>query len=304
MKVQSAVKGIVVPMVTPLTRDEKLDVKAVENLYQHLAKGGVHGIFLLSTTGEGLCLTEKVKNDFCDHMLKINRKEIPLYVGISDTSTRRVIQNANIVADKGFDIAVAHAPYYFPANNQDELVSFFKSVAQSSPLPVMIYNIPSTTQSALTLESVRKLMQIENIIGIKDSSVDFVFLQYLIDLKRDRPDFKILIGKSHFWAAGILAGADGGLDGISNVIPRQCVELYNACMNKEQNIFDLQKTINHIWKIYDGYSFLGGLKYTLYRLGLIQPHLTDPISPANKPERQNIENILKTHDLIVQEKIL
>ena len=290
-------------MVTPLSSDETLDLKAVENLYKHLALGGVHGIFLLSTTGEGLCLTENVKNDFCDHMAKINHKDIPLYVGISDTSTRRVIQNAHAVADKGFDIAVAHAPYYFPANNQDELVSFFKSVATSSPLPVMIYNIPSTTQSALTLDSMRELMQVENIIGIKDSSVDFVFLQYLIDLKQERPDFKILIGKSHFWAAGILAGADGGLDGISNVIPGQCVQLYNACVNKDQNIFELQKAINHIWKIYDGHSFLGGLKYTLYRLGLIQPHLTDPISPANEAERQNIENILETHDLIMQEQI-
>jgi 4-hydroxy-tetrahydrodipicolinate synthase len=297
MKSLDSVKGIVVPMVTPLSSDETLDVKAVENLYEHLALGGVHGIFLLSTTGEGLCLTDKVKSDFCDHMTKINHKDIPLYVGISDTSTKRTIQNAHAVADKGFDIAVAHAPYYFPANNQDELISFFESVAISSPLPVMIYNIPSTTQSALTLDSVRKLMQVENIIGIKDSSVDFVFLQYLIDLKRDRPDFKILIGKSHFWAAGILAGADGGLDGISNVIPGKCVQLYNACINKEQNIFELQKTINHIWKIYDGHSFLGGLKYTLYCQGLIQPHLSAPISPANEVERQNIENIIDSHGL-------
>ncbi|MBD3376401.1 hypothetical protein GF406_15305 [candidate division KSB1 bacterium] len=297
MKSLDSVKGIVVPMVTPLTSDETLDVKAVEHLYEHLALGGVHGIFLLSTTGEGLCLTDKVRNDFCDHMVKINHKDIPLYVGISDTSTKRTIQNAHAVADKGFDIAVAHAPYYFPANNQDELIAFFESVATSSPLPVMIYNIPSTTQSALTLDSVSKLMQVENIIGIKDSSVDFVFLQYLIDLKQDRPDFKILIGKSHFWAAGILAGADGGLDGISNVIPGKCVQLYNACINKEQTIFELQKTINHIWKIYDGHSFLGGLKYTLYRQGLIQPHLSAPISPANEVERQNIENIIDSHGL-------
>jgi len=104
----------------------------------------------------------------------------------------------------------------------------------------MIYNIPSMTKSSIHIETVSKLTEIDNMIGIKDSSADHLFLLKLIRLREKRPDFKIVIGKSHFWTAGILSGADGALDGISNLIPGMCGRLYDTIQSGDlREVFGL-----------------------------------------------------------------
>ena len=167
-------------------------------------------------------------------------------------------------------------------------------------MPVMMYNIPFTTQAPIAINTIKRLLNFENLIGIKDSSVDYVFMQNLIKLKQIRPDFKIFIGKSHMWTAGILSGADGGLDGISNVIPNLCVKLYDKIKSGSVDIFECQKEIDEIWQIYECRSFLGGVKAAMSLLGLCEPYTSKPILEASGEEIQNIKRILLDNKVLKQ----
>lgn len=288
----SRVHGIVVPVITPLNEDESIDRSSLLKVINYLLDAGVHGIFVNSTTGEGVSLADSDKKKVLQIIVDRVNGIIPVYASISDTGTKRAIRNLREVEDVGADIAVAHPPYYYPPNSQEELYKYYEQIARNAVIPVMLYNIPFTTQAPIGLETIQRLLDFENIIGIKDSSVDFVFLGNLIRLKNIRPDFKIFVGKSHLWTAGILSGADGGLDGISNLIPKHCVRLYNEIKAGSKNIFDLQREINEIWRVYECRSFLGGIKAAMNLLGLCKPITVEPILAASEEEVQKIRRIL------------
>jgi len=294
------IHGIVVPMITPLTKDESIDEKSLKKVTDYLLNGAVHGIFVNSTTGEGVCLTalegQRVLQLVVDH---VNGK-VPVYANVSATSVKLALDNIKQVEDLGADIAVAHPPYFYPPNSQDELFSYYECILKETNLPVMIYNIPFTTQAPIAIDTIKRLLDFENLIGIKDSSVDYVFLQDLIKIKEIRSNFKVFIGKSHMWTAGILSGADGGLDGISNVIPNLCVKLYDKIRSGSEDVFDCQKEIDEIWRIYECCSFLGGVKAAMNLLGLCDPFISKPILPASDSEIQNIRKILVENKVLKQ----
>lgn len=293
-------RGIVVPIITPLTENEKVDEPALRKIVRHLLQGGVHGIFVNSTTGEGVCLVDGEKIKSLEIVVDEVKGAIPVYAGISDTGTIRALDNLYQAQEAGADFVVAHPPFYYPPNSQDELIHYYTTLARESTLPLLLYNIPFTTQAPLSLDTVKTLMQIENIVGIKDSSVDWVFLMNLVELKRNhRPDFRVFIGKSHMWTAGILSGADGGLDGISNIIPDKCVKLYNGICDGDSGVYELQREINEIWRVYECRSFLGGIKTAMNLMGLCEPFTTNPVLSASDDEKKKIAAILKKYQLIV-----
>lgn len=293
------VKGVVVPLVTPITENEKVDEEALTRLLDHVQNAGIQGVFVNSTTGEGIALENSERNHALDIAVKYRKNGVIIFSGISDTSTRRTLMNLRQVEEKGADVAVLHPPFYYPANNQDELVQFYKTVAREAKIPLMIYNIPSMTKTPVQIETVSKLMEEENIIGIKDSSVDYLFLLQLIRLKEKRPDFKIFIGKSHFWTAGILSGADGALDGISNLIPGLCVNLYNTIvLGDPREAFHIQRKIDDIWEIYNCGSFLSGIKTALQLIGIGNGLVTAPIHQIEEDEKRRIYRILVKNGVV------
>lgn len=295
----SQVKGIIVPIITPLHEDETVDEASLRRCVRHVLDAGVHGIFVNSTTGEGIALLDQERKKSIEIVLdEVNRKTL-VFVGVNDTSTGRVLKNVEYANTLDADAVVAHPHFYYPLNHQSEIIEFYNDIARISKLPVMLYNIPSTTKIAISIESVKELMKNEAIIGIKDSSVDYLYLLKLIESKKNRADFKIFIGKSHLWTAGLFEGADGGLDGISNLIPALCVELYNTIMNQNVNhAFELQHQINEIWKVYECQSFLSGIKGALSLLGFCSPTVTKPNSPLTDTESKKIKSIMKTHHLL------
>lgn len=295
----SRIKGVVVPIITPLTPDEKVDEPALRRCLRHVLASSVHGIFVNSTTGEGLSLLDEEKEKAIGIVVDEAKDRAVIFAGISDTSTMRVLRNLRRVEALNADVAVLHPPFYYPLNHQSELVEFYTHVAAASILPLMLYNIPSMTKAPIAIDTVSKLMAIDNIVGIKDSSVDFLYLLELIRLKAQREDFKIFIGKSHLWTAGIFSGADGALDGISNLVPGLCVQLYETMLRGEaQKAFALQRKINDIWEIYSCGSFLSGIKTALSLLGLCDRRVTRPILNISDDEVENIKKIMVKHGLL------
>ena len=168
--------GIIPPLVTPLKDNETLDVESLERLIEHLIAGGVHGLFILGTTGEEQSLSYDIRKQMIRESCRINHGRLPLLACITDTSIVESIRLARVAADCGADGVVSAPPYYF-ATGQPELAQFYEELVPQLPLPVFLYNMPSHVKVSFAPDTVRRIAQNPQVIGFKDSSANTVYFQ-------------------------------------------------------------------------------------------------------------------------------
>jgi len=227
VKSSTGLRGIVPPMITPLLDMNTLDRQGVENLVQHMMSGGVSGIFILGTTGEAQHLSMNIRMELIRATGEATRGKLPLLVGITDTSIYESLHLANVAAECGAAAVVAAPPYYF-APGQPELIEYYEALADQSPLPLYLYNMPSHTKVMIEPDTVYQLAKHPNIVGLKDSSANAVYFHKLLHLMEDSPEFALFVGPEEMMASVVLMGAHGGVSGGANLYPRIFVELYNA----------------------------------------------------------------------------
>ncbi len=142
-------RGIIPPMVTPLRSRDTLDVAGLERLVEHILEGGVHGLFVLGTTGEGPCLNYRLRRELIDRTCHQVNGRVPVLVGISDTAFVESVHMAHVAAETGATAVVLAPPCYFPAG-QPELVEYLEHLVPQVPFPLFLYNIPSHTKLGFT----------------------------------------------------------------------------------------------------------------------------------------------------------
>jgi dihydrodipicolinate synthase/N-acetylneuraminate lyase len=192
-KLPMPLRGIIPPMITPLVDRDTLDAAGLERLVEHLIQGGVHGLFILGTTGEAPSLSYRLRQELIDRVCRHVSLRVPVLVGVTDTSFVESVHLAQHAAQAGAQAVVLSAPYYFPAG-QPELVEYVEDIAAELPLPVFLYNMPSHTKLTFEPDTIRKALQIANIVGLKDSSAQMIYFHKLRQLVADRPDFSLLVG--------------------------------------------------------------------------------------------------------------
>ena len=227
-------KGIVPPLVTPLTDYDTIDVDGTHRLLEHVIEGGVSGVFILGTTGEAPSLSYRIRQEFIKLACKIVDNRVPVLVGITDTSFVESIAVANIACAAGAAAAVLSTPYYFPAG-QTELKLYVDHVVREMPMPLMLYNMPSLTKVWFEVDTLTKLAQHERIVGFKDSGGDIDYFQQTLELKDTRPDWSMLIGPEHLTAEAVQMGGDGGVNGGANVFPELFVSYYEAAARGDED---------------------------------------------------------------------
>jgi dihydrodipicolinate synthase/N-acetylneuraminate lyase len=275
-------EGIIVPMVTPLHSNGELDKKGTERLINHLIHGRVHGIFILGTTGEASSLKPTLTKELIELSCKEAKGRTKMLVGISHTSTDVSLKLAHIAKESGADAVVALTPYFFYLD-QEELEQYYLHLADHSPLPVFIYNFPRMTKLNLEPETAEKLALHPNIVGIKDSSGNGVYLQKLLSIKKRRPEFSILTGPEEILAQSVIAGADGGVTGGANIFPDLYVSMFEAAKKKDWDLIGkIHDIFMEISKNIYGVSpknsaYFCGVKESLYHLGICEPHLAAPM---------------------------
>ncbi len=220
-------RGIVPPMITPLKGPDELDVAGLDKLVAHLLAGGVHGLFVLGTTGEGPSLSYKLRMELIERVGEQAAKRVPVLVGITDTSFAESVNLAEHAADAGAQALVLAAPFYFPAS-QSDLLRYLEHLVPKLPLPVFLYNMPSHTKLAFEIELLKKAIDIPNVVGLKDSSGQLVYFHSVQRLIADRSSFTLLVGPEEMLAATVLLGGHGGVSGGSNLFPRLYVDLFEA----------------------------------------------------------------------------
>ncbi len=290
-------RGIVPPLVTPLAQRDVIDVEGTQRLLEHVIRGGVSGVFILGTTGEAPSLSHRLRREFIDLVTRVVRERIPVLVGITDTSLVETMEMADAAKRAGATAAVITTPYYFPAG-QTELIQYIADVVAELPLPLMLYNMPSLTKVWFEIDTLRKLSQHSNIVGVKDSSGDMDYFRGLVALKEIRPDWSLLIGPEHLMADAVKLGGDGGVNGGANIFPELFVELYHAVLDGNENVVQtLSQRVEKLQQIYSvgkyASRFIKATKCALSIRGICSDELAPPFNHFLPPERAQVQQILQ-----------
>ena len=272
----------------------ELDVAGLEKLVEHMISGGIHGLFVLGTTGEAPALSYRLRRELVEKTCKLVNGRIPVVVGVIDTSRTEMLAMAKVAADAGAESLVIAPPYYFPLS-QNDLVRCIKSFAAKSPLPIYLYNLPNPNHVRYTLTSLKICGDVPNVIGFKDSSGNFEFLEAALEHFRQRPDFAIFVGPEGLLAKGLAAGIHGGISGGANAFPRLYVSLYDAFVDGRMDDVRLLQAqvdlfIREVYSIGEPESgLLRGLKCCLSLLNICESRLCWPYVSADSRERERVE---------------
>lgn len=287
--------GIVPPLVTPLLDNETVDIESLERLIEHLIAGGVHGLFVLGTTGEEQSLSYKVRETMIRESCRINAGRLPILVCITDTSIVESIKLANVAKECGADGLVSAPPYYF-ATGQPELAQFYEELVPQLPLPVFLYNMPSHVKVSFAPTTVARLAKMPQVVGLKDSSANAVYFQSVMyAVRKVNPNFAMFCGPEEITGELVLMGADGGVNGGANMFPELYVAMYNAAkahdiktlVSLQQRIMQISSTIYTVGN--HGSSYLKGLKCACQQLGIINnDFVASPFYKFEQPERDKI----------------
>lgn len=291
-------QGIVPPMITPLLDNDTLDVTGTERLIEHMIAGGIHGLFILGTTGEAPSLSYHLRYQLVELVCQKVAGRVPVLVGITDTSLYESVKLAEHSKACGAYAVVSAPPYYY-APSQQELIEFYEELADALPLPMFLYNMPSHVKVSLDPATVKAIARHPNVIGLKDSSGIMVYFHTLIQIMKDQPDFSLLIGPEELTAEAVLLGGDGGVNGGANMFPELYVNLYEAARNRDiDRVRELQEQVmeisNTIYKIGRyGSSYLKGVKCTCSLLGLCSDFLAAPYRCFRVEERQKVWEVVE-----------
>ena len=272
-------KGVYPAMATPLTPEEKIDQVALKKLVHYLLGGGVHGIVALGSTGEFPAMNESMRQQVMETTLAEVNGKVPVLIGCGEPGTQRTVDQVKIAGQSKADGVLVAVPYYFNMD-QPAVIRHYQTVADASSLPVVIYNFPQMTKVAFTADTVAKLAEHPNIIGIKDSSGDFFGMQRFIDVTAGA-DFAVMSGNPALGLSAYQLGAKGGIYAGCSLFPKQCSAVYNAFMNGDMTAaVEMQKKTSLI-------PMMGGfgpnaavVKFGLNKLGVCGPTVAAPFSLA------------------------
>jgi 4-hydroxy-tetrahydrodipicolinate synthase len=292
----SRLEGIIVPLATPLDADGRLDRPALERLLAHVISGGVSGVFILGTTGEGPHLDTRLRAELVRATCEICSSQVPVLVGLCDSSARNSESLAVEAAERGASALVLTPPFYYPLS-QEELLGYLDGLVPRLPLQVFLYNIPSLTGIEFQPETVERAAAHLPIAGLKDSSGNMVYFAAVRRIVTPGP-FRLFCGPEERLLEATLIGADGGVCGGANLFPRLYVELYEAAaqgrLDEARPLQDLILRISSA--IYsrtdEATSYLRGLKCALRVMGLCREVFAEPLSPLPEPARKEIEEFL------------
>lgn len=288
--------GIIPPLVTPLRDRDSLDNEGLTRLVEHVIDGGVHGIFVLGTTGEAPSLSYQIRRELIDNVCRLVRNRVPVLVGITDTAFVESVNLAQHAANAGADAVVLATPYYFPAG-QTELIGYVQSIVEQLPLPVVLYNMPSLTKVWFETDTLQRLTEIEGIIGVKDSGGDLDYFERLMSLRERRPDWSIMIGPEAMLPQAMELGGDGGVAGGANIFPTLFVACYEAAVaGNSARVAELGQIINSLQRIYGigkyASRFIKATKCSLSVLDICDDFMAEPFHRFRPPERERVRQIL------------
>lgn len=290
--------GIIPPIITPFTEDGQFNEPVFRQMVNHLIEQGVHGVFPLGTTGEFYAFSD----DEVRRILTVCKEEVagrvPVYAGANHITTRGTIRLVKIAEEVGVDAVSVLTPM-FVSQTQAEVYEFYKAVAQSTSLPVIIYNNKPKTNVTVTPETVAKLAEIPNIVGVKDSTGDFTNTEEYIRLTRGNDHFHVLLGRDTLIHAGLCYGASGAIASCANVAPRIAADIYDKYMAGDiKGSLEAQFTLAPLRIACNMGTFPAVIKEGLVMQGIPVGKCLEPIAELTPAEKDKLRAVLTQMGLI------
>ncbi|AWK50222.1 4-hydroxy-tetrahydrodipicolinate synthase [Clostridium beijerinckii] len=260
------IEGVLVPLITPF-KDGKVDLKSYERMVNHYIKEGVSGIIPLATTGESPTILDAEYEEVLAKTMECNNNRVPVYVGLGGNHTSEVVKKLKVAERYNVDGILSVAPYY-SRPNQRGLYEHFKSISEATNLDIIIYNIPYRTGTNVENQTVHRLAELKNIIGVKDCSGD---MKQTTDLLINPPkDFSILTGEDAYFYTTLLLGGQGGIMGSAHLRTKEFIEVYNLVKsNNHQDALKKWQSLYNMIPLLFAEPNPTPLKYSLNKLGLI-----------------------------------
>lgn len=289
-------RGVVVPMVTPVTENQTLDVAAVERIIDFFAANGVAPL-LMGTTGEGNSVSAADGKLFVETAVKAAKGRILIYAGLTGTCFAEQLAQAEAYTKAGADVIVATLPSYYSLT-EEQMYVYYKTLADSISGPLMLYNILATTHMSIPVDVIKRLAEHPNIVGLKDSERDLERMKQCVEFSKEREDFTYFCGWAAQSAYSLSIGGDGIVPSTGNYVPEMFAALYEAAVKGDMAAAErLQDETNEIAKIYQAGRTLGqslaALKVMMGTKGLCEPWMLMPLTRLSADEEQAIVEKLK-----------
>jgi len=271
--------GALVALATPVTPEGQLDAKSLERLMDRVLAGGVVGISPCGSTGEGARLTMRQRLEVTRRVVE-QASGLPVIAGVPMNSLRDAHEELSEVGRLGARAALVAPPSYFPSTD-GEIERMYTDLADQSPVPLVLYNIPAFTGAPLRVDVVARLMQHRHIVGIKDSSRDLEYLQAVVAAARaDAPSggFSIYTGTDTMLVASVLAGADGTIAASANLVPSLGVRILELISSDLTRALELQRELSVVVAACRKGSPPAGWKAALQLVGVCSSALVPPAS--------------------------
>jgi len=285
-------KGSIVALVTPMTEDERVDYDALADLIEFHIEQGTDGIVTVGTTGESATLDHQEHCEVMRFTVEQVARRIPVIAGTGSNSTREAIELTRCAKEIGADAALLVAPYYNKPT-QEGLYQHYKTVAEAVALPQILYNVPGRTACDILPQTVVRLAQIDNIIGIKEATGDLSRVPEI--QRRVDSDFMLYTGDDATAIDFILKGGHGGISVTANVAPKAVHDAYAAALaGDEQRARQIDAPLADLHATLFCESNPIPVKWALQRMGKIGPTLRLPLTPLSEACQGKVEAALKT----------
>ena len=285
-------KGLGIALVTPFTADGQVDYKSLKRLLEYQIDNGADFLCILATTGETPCLTQQEKDNITQLVKAVNHGRLPILKGCGGNNTAAIVEELKNSDWTGIDGILSVCPYYNKPS-QEGLYQHFKAIADASPLPVVLYNVPGRTGINLKPETtVRLANDCENIVAIKEASGSLEQVDEIIKNKPKR--FDVISGDDALTFSMVASGAAGVISVIGNALPKEFSRMIRLEFRGE---YEPARKIHHAFT--ELYSLLfvdgnpAGVKALLHEMGFIENQLRLPLVPTKVSTLQKMAEILK-----------
>jgi len=286
-------------MLTPINPDESPNPDGIGELVDYVLRGGVHGLFVVGTHGEAYALTPEEREQVVSAYVREAAGRVPVLAGVGAVTTRAALSNLRAAERGGADGVSVVAPFFI-SPSQDELYAHFRAIADATDLPVLLYNLPGRTHVSIAPQTVARLAEIDNIVGVKDSSGD---LNNTVDYLRLTPDdFAVMNGNDGLICAALSAGANGAVAATANIVPGLLVSIYDSVQaGNLQAAWEAQWAVIPLRRCFALSTVPDPIKEAARAIGLAVGPTARPVGPMADEAKRQLRSVLADLGLTVQD---
>jgi len=290
MTLNLPLRGVIPALVTPFAPDGNLDQEALSEIVDFLLKQNVNGFFVCGSTGLGPAMATEERKKVAELVIQQVKGRVPIIVQVGSVDPHDTVELAKHAQTAGADAVASLTPFYYRPGD-DAMIEYYTRLAESTTLPLFIYNIPRNTGNNVDANLLVKLSKIRNIVGVKDSSQDFIqLIDYLTALPRS---FNIIVGTDSFLYSALHAGAHAGVSAVANAFPETMIEMYQAYVHKDtERGAELQRQVNALRSAVNSPQIAPILEVLRLR-GLRSGHVRPPLRSMAPKEIEGLRSTVQ-----------